>query len=220
MSEKVEGIVLDAIRFKENSVIAKIYTKDHGLITILINGLGAKKNKLTFSYLQPLTHIECQLYFKENRGVSKASDLVVITSSLGVINNVVKSAIAVFVAEIVLKTTKYHLIDNKVFALLVEIVHVLSTEQHSIGSLHVYFVIKYIEVLGFTLVGDQAKEYFKSEVHLATRLADFYELKQFSHLGMTKDEKKIILNYLLASLRSNLGTFDIQSNKILEEVMS
>jgi DNA repair protein RecO (recombination protein O) len=220
MSEKVEGIVLDALRFKENSVIAKIYTDSYGLLTILLNGLGAKKTKLSLAYLQPLTCVEFQLYFKDNRGVNKATDLLVINSPLGLTNNVAKCSIAVFIAEIILKTTKDQLKDYKVFSLLVEIANVLSSESHRISSLHLYFVIKYMEVLGFKLNVDQTNEYFKNESHITTKLDFLSKHKQFSHLEMTKNEKKIMLNYLLISLRSNLGMFDIQSYKILEEVMS
>jgi len=219
MSQKIEGIVLDSIRFKENSVIAKIFTQDHGLITILINGLGAKKTKLSLAYLQPLTHIECLLYFKDNRGINKVSDLVVINSPFGPVNNIVKSSIAVFVAEIVLRTTKDLLKDQSVFTLLVEIVNVLSGEKHSINSLHVYFVVKYMEVLGFTIISNQTSDHFKSEAYLNSKLIQLSNLKEFSHLEMTKNEKKIVLSYLLSSLCSSLGMFDIKSYKILEEVM-
>lgn len=220
MSEKIEGIVLDCIRFKENSVIAKVFTKDYGLITIIINGLGAKKTKLSLASLQPLTHIECLLYFKDNRSVNKVSDLVVINSPFGPVNNIVKNSIAVFVAELVVRTTKDLLKDQSVFVLLLEIVSVLDDEKESINSLHVYFMIKYMQVLGFTIIGDQTQEHFKTETQIEAKLVQFLNLKEFQHVVMTKNEKKIALNYLLSSLCSSLGSFEIKSFKILEEVMA
>lgn len=220
MSEKVEGIVLDAIKFKENSVIAKIFTRDRGLVSILVNGLGGRKTKLSFAYLQPLSHIECQLYFKESRAVNKASELVVVHSPFGTVNNIVRSSIAVFVAEIVIRTTKNQLKDYNVFDLLLEVVNVLSSEEKMLKSLHVYFLARYLAVLGFPVVEEHAQVYFKDEFLLDVKLRQLSNFGEFSHLEMTKHETKMLLNHLLSSLRSHLGMFDIQSYRILEEVMA
>jgi DNA repair protein RecO (recombination protein O) len=220
MPEKVEGIILDSIRFKENSVIAKIFTNEYGLITTLINGLGVKNPKLSLAYLQPLTYIECQLFFKDNRGVNKVNDLVVLKSPFGTINNNVKNSISVFIAEIVLRTHESALKDNRVFTLLIEVINVLSNENIKLGSLHVYFVIKYIEALGFGINSSEKIVYSNVGINLDSKLSQILNLTQFVHIDMTKNEKMILLNYLFSSLRANIGMFDIKSLKILEEVMS
>src|SRR3990167_10642545 len=42
--EKTTAITLKTIPYKENSKILKLFSKDHGIISVIINNLSSKKN--------------------------------------------------------------------------------------------------------------------------------------------------------------------------------
>ena len=51
MVSKTNGIVLNYIKYKETSIISKIYTKEFGLKSYLINGVRTKKGKFNINKL-------------------------------------------------------------------------------------------------------------------------------------------------------------------------
>mgnify|MGYP000173781482 CR=1 FL=1 len=75
MPELVQGIVLDSFKFKENSVICKIFTLQHGILSVLVNGIGKKNSNTNQIYLQPLSHLELVVYMKESHGILRSKDI-------------------------------------------------------------------------------------------------------------------------------------------------
>ena len=76
MLTKTRGIVLVFIRYKESSIIARIYTKDLGLRSYIVNGVRSiKTSKIAF--FQPLTVLD------GNQPIAGAMDDIGMTFDLG-----------------------------------------------------------------------------------------------------------------------------------------
>ncbi len=71
MLHTTKGIVIHQFKFKEKSVIAKIYTEKFGMQSYIINGVRSKKSANKYAYLQPLSLVEINAYHKENRGLQQ-----------------------------------------------------------------------------------------------------------------------------------------------------
>jgi len=65
MEEKTEGITLKVTPFKENSRIIQIFSKDFGIISLMIKRISAKKTNL-FALSTPFSHGE--FIIKKNKG--------------------------------------------------------------------------------------------------------------------------------------------------------
>ena len=214
MLEKIEGIVLDTLKFKESSVVAKVFSKNHGLLSILINGVSDKKSKHFLVYLQPLSHIEFQLYYKNIGSINKATDIIVLNSPLGPVSNIVKNSIVIFIAEVVLKTSKHQIKDNKVYDLLLETLNLILNKKDTLSSLHLYFLINYVSILGYTVYESN----YNIKLAILTECNSF-SYDQFLAFPISKEVRKESLNFLLSHLINQFEMIEIKSHAILGEIM-
>lgn len=74
---KTNAIVLKIIPYSDTSVIAKLFTEEHGKISIIAK--GAWKPKKSFgNMLDPMKHISIQYYYKDSRSIQILKDISLI----------------------------------------------------------------------------------------------------------------------------------------------
>ena len=68
MSEiiKTEAIVLNKINYGDTSMIASLYTKDHGKISAILKGGRSSKSKIG-AVVNPANYLEIVIYKKDTR---------------------------------------------------------------------------------------------------------------------------------------------------------
>ena len=67
METSVSAIVLSKIRYKDNDVIVKLFTKEYGVISFIVKiGSNLKKSKAKLVYFQELTILNVQFNYKSN----------------------------------------------------------------------------------------------------------------------------------------------------------
>jgi DNA repair protein RecO (recombination protein O) len=223
MPEKVQGIVLDSFKFKESSLICRIYTRQHGLLSVLVNGVRTKKAKVSRAYLQPLTFVDFLLYFKENTSLYKASEFSLGQNPFGESLNMSKCAISLFVAETVLRTFKEKEVDEKLFQLLDYTSSTLAIRATGLQDLHLYFLFQYSEILGFSLKSfrnfNQRNE-FDSTAYSLLDVLDRFAESDYQSMGFSKEERAKLLKWMLKYYEEHLGSFSIKSIHILEDLFS
>ena len=65
MLYKTRGIALNYIRYRESSIIAKIYTEAFGIQSYIVNGVRSSKSKTNrIALFQPLTLLDMVVYHK------------------------------------------------------------------------------------------------------------------------------------------------------------
>jgi DNA repair protein RecO (recombination protein O) len=65
MLHKTRGIALNYIRYRESSIIAKIYTEAFGIQSYIVNGVRSSKSKMNrIALFQPLTLLDMVVYHK------------------------------------------------------------------------------------------------------------------------------------------------------------
>ncbi|MDW8296580.1 MAG: DNA repair protein RecO [Raineya sp.] len=67
MLHKTEGICLHYIKYKDHSIIAKIFTKNFGLQSYIVNSVRTAKPKFNIALFQPLSLLDMVVYHKEGR---------------------------------------------------------------------------------------------------------------------------------------------------------
>jgi DNA repair protein RecO (recombination protein O) len=65
MLSKTQGIVINYVKYKESSIIAKIYTKEFGIQSYIENGVRSARAKNKIALFQPLTLLDLVIYHKE-----------------------------------------------------------------------------------------------------------------------------------------------------------
>lgn len=193
------AIVINKIKFKDNDLILKLYTKEHGLLTFISKkSINRGKNKLN-SFFQPLTILQISFLYNKKKEMLyfKSVDLKYNFKSLH--TDYKKISVILFISEILTNVLKF---QNKDLILydFIERSMIYFDRSNSSINFHLYFLIQLTIFLGFSPANAQGKQkYFNLQEGLFTdeRPKNFFlhdeELKAFKFLLGTKFEELHIL---------------------------
>jgi len=149
MLVSTKAIVLSKIRYKDHDLIVKCYTKDFGISTYLIkNVLKTKKGKFKPAYFQPLSILDIEVDYKNNRSLQYFKDVKLHFNYSTLHNNVIKSAIIMFLSEI-LSTTLNEEEQNLALYNFLETTFIWFDQNGFNANFHLIFLIKFTKYLGF-----------------------------------------------------------------------
>ena len=193
------AIVLSKLKYKDNDLIVKCYTQQLGILSFLLRGvLKSRKGGSRTAYFQLLSQLQLVVLHKENRSLQtiKETKLSSIYSSLH--TNVIKSAIVMFLSEVLLNTLKEEEQNEALYSYLENTLLWLDS-QSEYANFHLLFLLKLTKYLGF--YPDTANIDF----HFFNLKEGKFELKQ--------TDKYTIKGENLTLLKTLLGiTFDALPN--------
>lgn len=149
MLVSTKAIVLSKIRYRDHDLIIKCYTKDFGVTSYLIkNALKTKKGKLKPAYFQPLSILNIEADHKTNRSLQYLKDVKLYLNYSTLHTSVVKSAIVMFVSEILTYVLReeeqnlalYNFLENS---------FIWFDESGTSANFHLIFLIEITKYLGF-----------------------------------------------------------------------
>src|ERR1700739_4007717 len=115
MFHKTKGIVLHTTKFSETSVIVRIYTEKLGLVSYIVKGVRAAKSKAKAALLQPLTLLEMEVSHRENKSLQYIKEFRRAYNYQSIPFDTLKSAIAVFLLEVISKSIREHEQNDEMF---------------------------------------------------------------------------------------------------------
>ena len=148
MLHKSIGIVLHHINYGETSIIAYIYTELFGRQAFIVNGVRSNKSKIKLNLFQPLSIVELSVYFKENREIQRIKEIRFHIPQYEIPFYIIKSTIALFIAEILYKTLREEESNKPLFDFLLHAIQLLDKTQEGINNFHLIFLIQLSKFLG------------------------------------------------------------------------
>ena len=112
-----KGIVLSTIPYKENSIIARIFTEKFGFQSYIVQSVRSAKSKNKIALFQPLTLLDLMVYHKENRDLHHISELSCEMPFHDIPFSIYKTSVAWVLAEIIQKCIPLHE-DEQLFTFL------------------------------------------------------------------------------------------------------
>jgi DNA repair protein RecO (recombination protein O) len=149
MLHKTRGIVLNFIKYKESSIIVKIFTEQFGLQSYIVNAVRNSKSKNKIALFQPLTLIDMVVYRKPGRDIQRISEMKCRMPFTTLPFSITKSAIAIFITELLIKTLHHEEENTALFAFLDDSVQKLDHTARGTENFHLYFMLKLCAYLGF-----------------------------------------------------------------------
>jgi DNA repair protein RecO (recombination protein O) len=151
MLHKTRGVVLSYIRYRESSIIAKIYTEVFGIQTYIINGVRSSKSKINkIALFQPLTLLDMVVYHKnKDDTVHRISEIKCYAPFRSLPYDVIKSSLALFVTEILGKTLREEESNQELFQFIEDSVLFLDEAGKSFENFHIQFLMQLASYLGF-----------------------------------------------------------------------
>jgi len=144
-----KAIVLKHYKYSENSIICKIYTEELGIKSYLINNLRSKKAQNKIAWYQSLTLLDLVVYNKEKKQLQHIKEASCSEPLMTVHCQVHKSSIALFIAEILLKTIKEEEANAALFAFIEHFIKILDKTPTDYADFHLIFMLQLTHYLGF-----------------------------------------------------------------------
>lgn len=189
MLQKTQGIALSYLRYRETSIIARVYTEEFGLQSYLVNGVRSAKSKNNrIALFQPLTLLDMVVYYKPERDLHRLSEVKISHPFQSLPFEVAKSTIALFVTEILNKVLKEEAGNPILFRFLVNAILFLEEARINYENFHLAFLLKLSFFLGF---GPESAREFENQ------------LRENSYPFLPDDEMETALNTML---RQPIGT--------------
>ncbi|MDB5241569.1 MAG: repair protein RecO [Spirosoma sp.] len=189
MLQKTRGIALSYIRYRETSIIARVYTEEFGLQSYIVNSVRTARSKNNrIALFQPLTLLDMVVYYKNDRDLHRMSEVKTSHPFQSLPFDVSKSTIAIFVTEMLNKVLKEEAGSPPLFRFLVDSVLFLEDASINYENFHLAFLLKLSFFLGF---GPESSREFESQ------------LRENSYPFLPDDEMETALN---AMLRQPLGS--------------
>ena len=189
MLQKTSGIALSYIRYRETSIIARVYTEEFGLQSYIVNSVRTAKSKNNrIALFQPLTLLDMVVYYKNDRDLHRISEVKTSYPFRSLPFEMAKSTIAMFVTEMLNKVLKEEVGSPALFRFLTDSVLFLEEARQHYENFHLAFLLKLSFYLGF---GPESAREFESQ------------LRENSYPFLPDDEIETALNIML---RQPLGS--------------
>ena len=218
-----EGIVFSFIKFKESSIITKIYTKDLGLKSYIVNGVRSNKSS-KIALFQPLSLLSLVVYNKANVQLNRISELKCQDPFLDIRSNNSKIFISIFISEILSKTIKEEATDEDLYYFIKNSLIVLDELKGNFNNYHLIFLAKLSQYLGFNT--SSSSELLSCCTEIFTQeekriLEEILNCSYQSDIIIPNYIRKKILKTLLQFYYYNIDSMpEIKSAKVLEEVLN
>ena len=239
---KCRAIVIRTINYSENSVVLKCFTSTHGIQSYLVNGVRSRKGSIKPSQLQPLTLLELESTYQQNKNLQRIKELKCTPPLLNLHYDIIKSSIGIFIAEVMNKAiSEEDQLDEPLFEFLFHTIQILDIEQKNTSNFPLYFLLQLTRYLGFFPKGiysentngfdikegcfekyDQRNP-FQIEPLLSEKISELLhcDFEQCKSIILTNQQRTISLNFIIEYFQQHIHGFgELKSNKVLSEVLS
>jgi DNA repair protein RecO (recombination protein O) len=229
MLQKTRGIALSYIRYRETSIIARVYTEEFGLQSYIVNSVRtarSKNNKIAL--FQPLTLLEMVVYNKHDRDLHRLSEIKTSHPFQSLPFEVSKSTIAMFVTEMLNKVLKEEASSPVLFRFLVDSVLFLEEARTNYENFHLTFLLKLSFFLGF---GPESAREFENQLRensypflpddeMDAALNSMLRLPYGTAIRISRAARNELLDALVAYYQIHIDTIgEVKSLPVLREVL-
>lgn len=227
MLHKTRGIVLNYIKYRDTSVIVKIYTEEFGLQSYIINGIRSKASKKSLALLQPLSLLELVVYRKKNHngGISRLSEYRSAFPFQTIPFDIKKSTIVIFISEWFSKTLSEEEADHSgQFTFLFESIQQFDRLTVNYENFHLQLLVKSATYFGFGIRSAEAllddERISHQEMALAADQALLFGHYPYGHQFKLGNKLRMdVLDLLIYYYQRHIESFgQIKSVAVLKDV--
>lgn len=206
MLSTTNAIVLSKLKYRDNDLIVKCYTQEHGVVSFLVRGvLKSKKSPAKTAYFQLLSQIQVVFNYTKNRSLYTLKDVKTNTVYSSLHSHILKSSVVMFLSE-VLATTLQEEEKNEALYSFLETTLLWFDAEDEYANFHLLFLLKLTKYLGFSPDTTNINSGFFN-------LEDgSFQMKDFGKYSIS-GENLILLKQLLGIKFDALHTIKINAQK-------
>ena len=226
MLYKSRGIALSYIKYRESSIIARIYTEAFGMQSYIVNSVRTKTAKTKIAFFQPLTILDMVVYHNKRKDLDRISEIKCSHNSQTIPYNIKKTSIALFLTELLNQTLKEEAENKQLFEFIHESILILDSTNENFENFHLHFMLLISRYLGIQpeTAQDMLKEvgHSKSYDPLFAEKIDFFIHSNYEHYQkLSNSERNEILMLIINYFRFHYDSVrEFKSISVLKEVLS
>jgi recombinational DNA repair protein (RecF pathway) len=136
------------MKYKNTGLIARIFTKDEGKISIIVNGASKQKGNM-FGVIEPPNIIQLNYYQKKIGSLQICKEANFISNNLNIKKDILKLSTALAIVEITDKTSHENDINMDIYHLIDDMLGILNSQEINPTLVLSYFLLHMIRNLGF-----------------------------------------------------------------------
>jgi len=221
MLVKTRGIVLNYIKYGDTSIIVKVYTEKLGLKSYIINGMRSARAKGKIALFQSLTLLDLVVY-TQNKDLNRIKEFQVSETIHSIPYEVRKSAIALFMAELLVKSIREEEENNSLFDFIFQSILILDHMDKGYMNFHLQFMLKLSRFLGFALeTADNLRIDLQFPPDLNQPINNLLNSRYENEIYLPKELRLEILEILQTFYKYHFHIHgEFKSVKVLREVMN
>src|ERR1700741_511049 len=137
---KTKGVVFHNIKYADKKIISKIYTRDHGMQSYMVNVGSSAKSKIKPALLLPLNQLEMEVFSKENKDLGRISEARCFYQYSGLGTDLQKSSIGAFLNEVLYRSIVEEESNPNLFDFIVHTLQWLDVTHEPVSNFHLYFM--------------------------------------------------------------------------------
>ncbi len=224
MLKKTKGIVLSYIKYRDTSIICKVFTRELGLRTYVVNGVRSQKSPSKMALYQPLTLLDLVVYERDGGKVQRISEAKLDHAFIRLPFDFYRSGVALFMAEVLGKAIYEDYQNELLFDYIEQKVKVLDGEELTLALFPIRFLLELSTFLG--IAPSSAVEFYE-ELSVDRASGDIRErISALSSLWEEKEDKlprslnKSLMDDWLKFYALHMDTFaEIKSLVVLRLLM-
>ncbi len=142
-------IVLHTIQYKDNLSIVHLYSENSGRISCFLPISRGKKASIKSNLFQPFSVINLNLQRKPNNEIYTIKEAQIAFPITEIPYHPIKSAIALFLAEVLYRGIREHEENSPLFIFLENSIRILDLCENGYANFHIVFLIKLTAYIGF-----------------------------------------------------------------------
>jgi len=222
MVHKTRGVVFRFTRYGETSIIVSIFTELFGLQSYIVNGVRSASARNKIALYQPLTLLELVVYHRPNANINRIKEIRCIHPYQTITSDVRKSAIAIFLNELVNKTVKEESHASELCSFLVNSFISLDTLGERAENFHLLFMIRLSRLLGFGAFNTNEVLGVRVVDEATERLLDaMLDAEYDADLPISNDKRRELLDLMIRFYGDHIDNLgEMRSLHVLREVLS
>ena len=217
MLEKTKCISLNPVRYSDSSIIARLYSREYGRISLMVKGINSRKKGKHNIIFQPFFILDLEIYYKSSRELQIMKESTVSFAPYNIYSDVKKSCVAIFLGEVLTSILKEESPNVELFDFIEESVKYYDRSDEGFANFHLAFLAGLSSFLGF----EPGKKQNGNQIFFDMKNGSFSELPPV-HGNYSNIENSSIIARIFASSFDNVKNIALtgkQRNEILDDLL-
>ncbi|TVQ04945.1 MAG: DNA repair protein RecO [Balneolaceae bacterium] len=213
---KTDAIVLRTIDYSESSLIASLFTRNNGLVSVIAKGAKRPKSKFA-SFLVPGQVLESVFYYKSTRSIQTLSDVSFLVKLDALRHDVEKMAITVTTMELVNQVIHENEVNESLFDFLVKLLEWINGRPDVSRKYFPYIQTRIIHYIGIGLqVNEQIETKLPARGYMNIESGTLTNTAEGAHSLLLSEGQLIFLKAILLKNKSSIFENNLSKSELSE----